>query len=144
MRIVRGVLVAVVCASVLAGCVGVSVNKRSAPDSRSGATPASGGASGFGTASVLGEAAVSEDFGGPQATFEVAYLNHTANTLSSVTVWCRVYDADDFQIGSGRWPLSSERYGPMAPGFKTRRHLTVALLEGSALDHVMCEVTAAD
>ena len=144
MRIMQGIVVALVCAVMLAGCVGVSVNKRSSPAPQSTGTAGDPGTPGFGTASVLGDADVSGDVGGAQATFEVAYLNHTANTLSLVTVWCRAYDADDFQVGSGRWTLGAERYGPMAPGFKTRNHLTIALLEGAELDHVMCEVTAAD
>lgn len=144
MRIMQGVVVALVCGVMLAGCVGVSVNKRTSPDPQTAGTTGDPGAPGFGTASVLGDARVSDALNGAQATFEVAYLNHSANTLSLVTVWCRAFDADDFQVGSGRWTLGAERYGPMAPGFKTRHHLTIALIEGAELDHVMCEVTAAD
>ena len=67
----------------------------------------------------------------------VGYENSTAITLVRVTVRCRGFDKDGFQVAVQDAEIVGWREGPIVPGFKIRTQLD---LVSSAIASVTCGV----
>ncbi len=69
------------------------------------------------------------------------YENSTALTLGRVTVRCRGFDKDGFQVAVQDVTIYGGEEGPMVPGFKIRKQLD---LVSSAIASVTCGVYRAE
>jgi hypothetical protein len=69
------------------------------------------------------------------------YENTTAMTLKRVTVRCRAFDKDGFQVQVRDTTIEGSDEGPIVPGFKIRRAI---LLSSMAMASVSCSVARAE
>jgi hypothetical protein len=69
------------------------------------------------------------------------YENSTELTLKRVTVRCRGFDKDGFQTAVQDVTIDGSAEGPIVPGFKIRKQLS---LSASGIENVTCVVYRAE
>lgn len=88
---------------------------------------------------AAGTVTVFETSPGRTATWlTFGYENSTAMTLARVTIRCRGFDKDGFQVAVQDATIDGQGEGPIVPGFKIRRELN---LVSSAIASVTCGVS---
>ena len=78
------------------------------------------------------------------AVVRISYENDTDRTLASVQIWCRALDDEGWALGAQSWALSSSFVGPIEPGFRMRRKMSIQVPVDAVVGRIDCRVTGAN